>query len=151
MDLAFKERVFTACKEILAEKVTTLDEEIRQTRQAASEETKSSMGDKYETGRAMLHLTRERLEGQLAQAQKSYSAVLALTPTSVHERVRVGSLVKTDRGIFYISVGIGQVRVDDQTISCISATAPIGRILIDLYSEGSTTFQGKPLSVLAVV
>ncbi|MEM9675369.1 MAG: 3-oxoacyl-ACP synthase [Cyclobacteriaceae bacterium] len=151
MDLAFKKEVFAACRQWLTERVDSLEEEIEQTRLAASEETKSSMGDKYETGRAMLHLTRERLESQLAEAQRLYNAISKLEPTTSHGKAQLGSLVATDRGLFYLSVGIGKINVDNQAIFCISTSAPLGRVLMGRNTNESFTFQEKPLLIKAVV
>ncbi|MDO6425302.1 hypothetical protein, partial [Saccharophagus degradans] len=63
-------------------------------------ETKSSAGDKHETGRAMLQLEMEKL-GQQYQTVLTQKNVLQKIDVSVKKKAQVGSLVGTTSGLNY--------------------------------------------------
>nr|WKN37435.1 3-oxoacyl-ACP synthase [Tunicatimonas sp. TK19036] len=151
MDLTLKKQVFAACQTRLTERIADLREEMKETQLAASEETKSSAGDKYETGRAMLDMESERLSGQLNEARKLYDALMLLSPTKSHDKVQIGSLVATSRGTFYVSVGLGAVKVDDVAYYCISPQSPMGQVLAGLSAGEEAPFQGQTVQVMEVV
>ena len=56
-----KPKVHEACRVFLMQKIENLSTELEALREAAIAETKSSMGDKYETGREMMMQERNRL------------------------------------------------------------------------------------------
>lgn len=76
---------------------------------AANEETKSSAGDKYETGRAMMQLEIEKQSVQLAEAMKLKHVLSQINPEKTTETIQSGSLVFTDQGNFYISISAGKL------------------------------------------
>ncbi|MEQ9442037.1 MAG: 3-oxoacyl-ACP synthase [Cyclobacteriaceae bacterium] len=151
MDLSLKKQVFAACQTRLSERIADLREEMRETKLAASEDTKSSAGDKYETGRAMLDMERERLSAHLNETGKMYDLLASLSATKLYEQVQVGSLVATSRGIFYVSVGLGSVVVDGNAYYCISPQSPMGQALFGLSAGEETLFQGQAVQVTQVV
>lgn len=107
----------------LSEKIHTLEQLIADTR-AANNETKSSMGDKYETTREMVQQEINKLQLQLndnISARKS----LASINVSPHETAAAGSLVKTQRGLFFISVPVGETVFDNEKIFVLSPESPL--------------------------
>ena len=55
-----KQKLFNACKEFVQDKLSTIEKTIQSNKSALNSETKSSAGDKHETGRAMLQLEMEK-------------------------------------------------------------------------------------------
>ena len=62
---------------------------------SANEEGKSSAGDKYETGRAMMQIEREKAANQLEEALKLKRIIDQLQPDVHHEIATLGSVVIT--------------------------------------------------------
>jgi len=56
-----KEELFKVCQAHIDERIFHLQETMKSTQDAVKDESKSSVGDKYETTRAMLHLETEQL------------------------------------------------------------------------------------------
>ena len=56
-----KEALISLIKIILNEKISNLNKDINSLKESQKNDTKSSMGDKYETGRAMIQLELEKL------------------------------------------------------------------------------------------
>ncbi len=136
-----KENLKNAVRDVLKERILKLETLIEETR-ASNNDTKSSMGDKYETGREMLQQEINRLQLQLTELQKQYN-VLKGIPLNSTQKVQNGSVVKTNLGIFYISVSIGEILFDGLKIMTVSIEAPIvksmlGKIQNETFVIGST-------------
>ncbi len=104
---------------------------------AANNETKSSMGDKYETGRAMAQNEIEKLESTifLAKKQLDLLAQIKNDTTQISEsNVRIGSLIELDNDLYMLAVPIGKITIEQINVICISALSPIGKQLISKKS-----------------
>ncbi|MEM9982517.1 MAG: 3-oxoacyl-ACP synthase, partial [Bacteroidota bacterium] len=104
-----KEQLYQHCKSYLAERIASFQAAIEAARQTASQETKSSMGDKYETTRAMMQIEIEKNERQLAETLKLKEVLHKVNPKSISTPIALGSLVKTNQGSYYLSIGLGKV------------------------------------------
>jgi len=108
-------------------RLTASTEAIQSAQQSAGEDTKSSAGDKYETGREMMQQETNRNMAQLAEANKLKIALSQVPanapPASV---VQVGSLVITNSGKFYIAISAGALLYNNETYFAVSMASPIG-------------------------
>lgn len=122
-----KEEILNILKNKISEKILTFENLIAETR-ASSNDTKSSMGDKYETGREMLQQEINNLQVQLNEVlkQRDFLKSLSAKPSVKAEK---GALVKTDIGFFYISVSLSNIDLDGNKIFCISPDSPLAKVL----------------------
>lgn len=118
-----KLEILALVQEKLDLKIKTLENLISETR-ASNNETKSSMGDKYETTREMVQQEINNLQVQLNENLKAKNS-LQFIPVSLAEKVNFGSIVQTENGLFYISVSLGNISIDGQKIFLISPESPI--------------------------
>jgi len=118
---------------------------------ANSNETKSSAGDKHETGRAMAHLEQEKIAGQLSEMNKLAEILHRIDATQKHIKIQLGSLVETTIGVFYISVGIGAIEIDNTTIFCMTAAAPLGKELLGKTAGAEIVWQEKKILIANVI
>ena len=125
-----KSKILEAVKSRIAERIQKLEKLIEETR-ASNNDTKSSMGDKYETGREMLQQEINNLQRQLNESlnQQSIIQKISSDPSS---KVQNGALVKTDKGLFYISASAGEIMVDQQKIMTVSAESPLAKAMYGL-------------------
>jgi len=112
------------------ERITRLKTEIKKTQASANEETKSSAGDKYETGRAMAQLEIEKNTTQLREAERLQCMLQAIHLDLVSEIIIPGSLVVTSKGVFYISISIGLTEIDKKQYFIIAPDSPIGKLFM---------------------
>ena len=115
-------------------------------REDVAGDTKSTAGDKHETGRAMNQLEQERILGQLQTVRSQLHTILKIDPTLVLQTVGFGAVVESTFGIFYISVGIGQLLVESTTVFCIGQDAPISQFLHG-KKVGAYQWNGKSLNI----
>lgn len=109
------------------EKFTSIIDETR----ASSNDTKSSMGDKYETGREMLQQEINNLQRHLNETliQQNKISKISAAPCS---KVQNGALVKTNKGLFYISVSVGEIVVDGKKIMTVSEDSPLVKAMFGM-------------------
>lgn len=122
-----KQNLLIKIAEKLSEKIQNFEKLIAETR-ASNNDTKSSMGDKYETGREMLQQEINNLQIQLNEVLKQQDLLKTILPKS-SEKVEKGAIVKTERGLFFISVSIGEVTFENQKIICISPESPLAKAM----------------------
>ncbi|ARK10551.1 3-oxoacyl-ACP synthase [Fibrivirga algicola] len=123
-----KQSIYNQCLAYVQQRIDTATEAMRAAQESANSESKSSAGDKYETGRAMAQLERDRHAQLLADAQRMKQELehIDLAPATL---VRAGSLVKTGRGTFFISISAGRISVAGDDYMAVSAASPIGAAL----------------------
>ncbi len=126
---------------LLENKEQALKKLIADTRES-NNDTKSSMGDKYETSREMLQQEINMLEKQLVEVVSQKQFFLKLKPDHT-ERVLVGALVDTSLGSFYISTGIGELNMGTRKIKTISANAPFVKALMGKQAGDAFEINGK--------
>jgi len=145
--LSIKQQLFAHCEQYIHQKITNAQKAIAEAQQAANEETKSSAGDKYETGRAMMQLEKEKHATQLNEGLKLQKVLAQITPNSTHQEVGLGSLVVTSQANYYIAISAGKVTIDQQNYFIISLASPIGQALKDLSKGGQTVFRGQTITI----
>lgn len=118
-----KQQILDTIKIKTAEKIHTFEKLIAETR-ASNNDTKSSMGDKYETGREMLQQEINNLTRQLNETLNQQALLQKITSES-SLKVQNGALVKTDKGLFYVSVSLGEIILDNQKIMTVSVESPL--------------------------
>ncbi|WP_299177998.1 hypothetical protein [uncultured Chryseobacterium sp.] len=122
-------------KSKISEKIRNFENLITETR-ASNNDTKSSMGDKYETGREMLQQEINNLQRQLNEVLHQQTLIQRLLSEPL-EKVQNGALVKTNKGIFYISASVGEIVSENTKIMTISEEAPLAKAMMGL-KEGQT-------------
>ena len=111
----------------ISEKIQKLEQLIAETR-ASNNDTKSSMGDKYETSREMLQQEINNLQIQLNEHLKSQQILKNINPNP-HKIVTLGSLVETEKGKFFIAVSLGELSFNQEKIFVISAESPLAKAM----------------------
>ena len=142
-----KKQLYTKCCEAAALKVKELSSIIQETQDAANNETKSSAGDKHETGRAMAQLETEKLTKQLSEALNLEQILTQINPDIEHNKVGLGSLVITNNGSFYISVSLGKIEFNNQTYFAVSSASPIGKLFAGLSTGNELSFNNRSYKI----
>lgn len=145
-----KKQLHQLCLEFLEKRIEVAKGAMDDAQQSANAEEKSSMGDKYETGRAMSQNVRDINAKQLSEALKDITVIKQLNPEKENTTVALGAAVKTTAGNFYISVSIGQLKVNNETWFALSAIAPIAQAILDKKAGDKYTFRGKEETILSV-
>jgi hypothetical protein len=135
--IEFKRRIYLVCERILTERITAAKQAMEAAQEAANSDEKSSAGDKFETGRAMGQLDRDMFARQYVKALEDQSTLLNIKNHEPKSLIGIGSLVKTDIGLFYIAMGLGKVIVDEKIVMVISPAAPVTKKMMGKKVGGS--------------
>lgn len=134
--------IYQKCIEIIEDSILAINMAINDAQDAANNETKSSAGDKHETGRAMAQLETEKLYTQLNDALTQKQIFSKINLNQKNKQITIGSLVYTDKCIFYISISLGKVKINNETIYVISPHSPIGKLLLTKKEKDSFSLNG---------
>ncbi len=104
------------------------------------EESKSSAGDKHETGRAMLQIERENAGKQLKEVEKIIQILKRIDIDAATDITHLGSLVFTSREAYFISVSVGVINIDSKKFLAVSPLSPIGQILMGKKKGAQLSF-----------
>jgi transcription elongation GreA/GreB family factor len=149
MGIADKMLVHRLCMERAQEQLAAARQVVHALREDLLSETKSTAGDKFETGRAMLQQEQKNADGQLQHAQELLNALQAIDAEKVPATIATGSLVVTDQGTYYIAVAIGKLIVDGTQVYVISLASPLGQALKGKKAGGSISLNGRNINILA--
>ena len=91
-------------------------------------ESKSSAGDKHETGRAMIHLEQERVQDTVGRLEHMRGILMKrASQDKAIQRVSPGALVETTGPWVLVGVPLGKVQLPDALVLCVGAEAPLAQ------------------------
>lgn len=139
-----KEAVVSQIEQLLKTRIEESQSRIAELQVAKNSDSKSTAGDKHETGRAMVQAEVDRANEQLAKACEMLAGFGQIEFSQKRSKATIGSLVKAGSQMFLLSVGLGKVLVDDKEVLVISAASPVGQNLIgkargDSFNLGPST------------
>ena len=95
--LKIKQQLFEACLQFVNNRSLTIKQMMNSNQKALLSETKSSAGDKHETGRAMLQLEMEKASQQLASVQQTREVLTKISIEKTSKVSCLGSVVITNK------------------------------------------------------
>ena len=145
-----KAQLVEACTAEIDQRIQRIQERLDTITDSRNNATKSSVGDKYETSRAMMQIEEEKSKRQLAEAQEVKLNLLRLDWNKKYEKALPGSLVQTNKGSYFISIGLGRVRLNKQLYLCVSNSSPVGKVLWGKQVGAQFSFNGQQFEVLDI-
>ena len=146
-----KEQLFLACKDFISKRQLIIEKAISEIETSLQSETKSSAGDKHETGRAMLQLEREKIGNQLAEIDKQIAILSRIDLSKTNNTVSLGSVVFTTEANYFIAVGVGEIIVDSENFYAVSTKAPISQALIGKRVGDNIVFRDKKFKITNLI
>jgi len=146
-----KRDLYTLCVNYVKTRIETAKQAIDDAQEAAGEETKSSAGDKYETGREMMQQETDRSQAQLNEANKLLIALNQINIDTTSPSAAPGSLVITDGGKFYLAISAGSINLDGEGYFAVSPASPIGGKLLGRKTGDEFSLNGKHYRVKEVI
>jgi hypothetical protein len=151
LDLETKEVLFKQCEAFLKKRLQTVEAVISSNQKALQSETKSSAGDKHETGRAMLQLEMEKAGQQLAGIMQMKDTLAKLAVLKTSKNACLGSIIVTDKVCYFLSISAGQLVVADKIYFAISISSPMGTLLLGKQENEEVVFNGKIILINGII
>lgn len=144
-------QVFDALKSQLTAAVNEGECHLSSLQDALASESKSTAGDKHETGRAMIHQEMHQVNGTLQRSRAALQELTRMQSSSETPlRVTSGVLVETNGPWVLVGLPFGKLDVEGTLVLGVSSEAPLakswsGAELGDEVRMGPSTFLIKAL------
>jgi len=146
-----KKELYDQCCEFVENKLIKIQDAIHEIQESLTTETKSSAGDKHETGRAMLQLEREKIGQQLAETQKLKETLSKIDSSKVSYKVSLGSIVYTSQHNYFIAISAGKLQLEDDHFYAISTNTPIAQLLLGKAEGNKVIFREQSFSIIQII
>lgn len=130
--MTFKQKVYQQYLFISDEKINTLQTILNELSESVKNETKSTAGDKHETALAMLQIEQENTRLKLLEATEQKIQLQKTDIETKSNQIIKGSVIKTTKGYFFLSVALGKSMINDIPVISISPQSPLGTKLLGL-------------------
>lgn len=145
-----KEQLLKRCKSHVEQRLQTIETILLSNRKALESETKSTAGDKHETGRAHLQIEIEKAGTQLAEVLKMKNTLAKISLKTPSKKAHLGSLVVTNRRSYFLAVSAGNLLLENEQIYAVSLVSPIGKLLLGKEKGDRIVFNGTTLEIIYV-
>lgn len=140
---ALKTELLQQMHAILDSKIKDAKDSITSAKESRNNDTKSSAGDKYETGRAMMQMEIDNNELQYSKAMLQKQELLKINASKSGTNAENGSIVKTNFENYFLSIAMGKMLAFGETYYAISLASPLGAFLKNKKAGDSGIFQGR--------
>ena len=151
LQLKIKEALFSQCESFVNKRLQTVEAVLSSNQKALQSETKSSAGDKHETGRAMLQLEMEKAGQQLVGITQMKVVLSKIDILKTSKNACLGSVIITAKVSYFLSISAGQLVVADKSYFAISVSSPIGKLLLGKQEKEVISFNGKTIEIIGIV
>ncbi len=145
-----KQSLFNHCSQLLLQRMEEAKAAMLAAQESANSNEKSSMGDKYETGRAMSQLERDMHAKQLGKLQEEYQKLIRVDLQTAHKMVETGALVRTETQVYWVAISLGQVILGEEKIMVVSPLSPIAQSFLGKKQKDTFTVNGKTQTIISV-
>ena len=118
------------CKDLIKYRYDRIVKTIADIEFSLKEESKSTSGDKHHTGRAMLQIDRENAGNQLREIEKVMRQLEKVDISTSSKTIRLGSIIETNQAIFFMSISVGKLEINNIFYLGVAPNSPIGMNLL---------------------
>lgn len=149
--IAIKQELYNQCEGFVTQKLLSVKKVIEEIQESLLSETKSTAGDKHETGRAMLQLEREKAGNQLAEIEKTKQVLSKINVENSSKTIGLGSVVYTSQANYFIAISAGELLFENEKFYAISAHTPMGKLLLGKAVGDSVSFRNMSFEIVEVL
>jgi transcription elongation GreA/GreB family factor len=142
-----KSEILDRCREDLKAKKLTISKEIEAVKESMSSDTKSSAGDKYETGREMMNQERDKLQSQLGVIDRQLESLNQIKASKQFEIIDFGAFVKTSVAQYFISISYGKISIHDTEVFMVSPVTPLAQLMMGKREGDKIIWNGKEIFI----
>lgn len=146
-----KKQLSIACSEYVEARIARFNATMKELEEALSPESRSCMGDKYETSRAMLHLEFEKISGQVEQFKALQKTVSLITINPGIDSTSFGSVVMTNGANYFISVPAGEIQQGEDKFYAVGINSPVAQALLGKKEGDQFSINGKAFKIEKII
>ena len=149
--MTLKQQILFRYKEMLQDRIDVFQDMISGLTIDAQNDAKGSAGDKHETALSMMHLEQEKLNYKLKEILEQKNILDKIDPSQTHKKVALGSLVKSNGMLLFISTALPKLIIEAKTIFALSPQSPLGSKLMGEEVGVEFEMNGKPYTIEEIV
>ena len=142
-----KSEIHLKLRSILEKSLEEARREYNLAKESRDSDTKSSAGDKFETGREMMQREMDKLSALVDNTLNSIAKLDRLTDLPAAAVISEGSLVITDQETYYISIGYGKL----DSVYAISIESPLGVELKGKRVGECIEMRGRKITIKSIL
>jgi len=146
-----KDLLFDHCENLVKSRLLKYNQRSNDLYKSLNSETKSSAGDKNETGRAMLQIEREKIGNLIKISEKDHQTLSKINNNIVLKSVGLGSIIVTQEYHYYMAISAKKFNFQSKAYYCISKQSPIGSILFGRLKGDVLNFNNKKIKILEIL
>lgn len=127
-----------------------IDQDLAAIEESKNNDTKSSMGDKYETSREMAQAEWNKLMERKGQIQHQIHQLQQIDPNGEHSSIGQGSIVTTQNHYLFVGIPLGKFYFNNKEWMGISLHSPIGKALEGKKIGDNFTLNNQVTQILSV-
>ena len=131
--MTLKQQTHKQYNQLVQDKIDVFQDMISGLTEDSKNDAKGSAGDKHETALSMMHIEQEKLTNKLKEALDQKLVLDKIDASQIHNKVAIGSFVKTNNLTVYMSVALPKITIETQNVFAISPQSPLG---IQLMGKG---------------
>ncbi len=128
--MTFKQKIHSQYTQLVQDKIDVFQDMISALTEDSKNDAKGSAGDKHETALSMMHIEQEKLTNKLKEALEQKAILDKIDASQITTKVALGSLVKTNTLMVYVSTALPKITIENQNIFAISPQSPLGSQLM---------------------
>jgi hypothetical protein len=128
--MSLKKQILEHYQLLLQDKIDVFRDLISNLTIDSQNDAKGSAGDKHETALAMMHLEQEKLNYKLKEIYQQKAVLDKIDPNVTSLKIGLGSIVKTNGMLLFISAALPKINCNQNTIIAVSPQSPLGSKLI---------------------
>ena len=142
-----RSKLILACRDYISQRVTVIKKAMNGLKEDLEGESKSSAGDKFETGREMINIEWNKLSVQLNQYDHLDQILNRIEEHTPTEMIVLGSMVYTDAANYFISIPAGEISGGRDKFYAIGIQAPIAQLMLGKKVGDSINFNGRQFKI----
>ncbi|TAE18253.1 MAG: hypothetical protein EAZ95_04875 [Bacteroidetes bacterium] len=144
-----KKKLLEYCLQQQYGRVQTAEKAVEDAAEMATQED-TSAEEKYEGFRTQMQADRDMFNKQLSEARDGLNTLHKIELDREMNTVALGTVVITSAQKLFLSINIGQIKMDNETYFAVSLEAPIVKDMIGKRVGDSFSFRDKTIQILEV-
>ena len=157
--MTIKQQILHRYKELVQDRIDVFQDMISGLTIDAQNDAKGSAGDKHDpsdselakqTALSMMHIEQEKLNYKLNEVLEQKAILDRIDASQTQKKVALGSLVKANGMLLFISTALPKLLIDDKTIFALSPQSPLGSKLMGNEVGFTFDLNGKGYTIESV-
>jgi transcription elongation GreA/GreB family factor len=149
--VTLKHKILNYYKQQVDDRIDAFRDMIAALTEDAANDAKGSAGDKHETALSMMHLEQEKLNHKLGEFIVQKGILDKINPEAKTTKVAMGSLVKANNMMLFVSAALPKIIIDGTTVIALSPQSPLGTKLMGMEKNNEFDISGTKYIIEEIV